>query len=189
MDAHKSLSLEGFLAIPEEERGERSEFIDGKILPHKGNGGLYGRTLAAAIIELGATVPRSLGWTILPGVSVIHQQSREARVHDIAGWKQRLSKEAMDASVVPVRPDWVCQVVVPTPYRDIEALKRTLEIEEVPFYWVLDAASERLIVLERIDGQLVQTRNLSCEDGAQRIPPFETVDLAISNLLGDDPED
>jgi len=73
--------------------------------------------------------------------------------------------------------------------KDTRDLKRTLEIAEVPFYWVVDVANEQLLVFERIDGHLVQTRNLFREDGAQRIPPFDAVEIQVGLLLGDDPED
>jgi Uma2 family endonuclease len=188
-DAKKIITLEEFLAMPEDVRGERSELIGGQLVDHKGNSGLHGSVHASIVMELGSKLRRSHGWQILMGVSVLHHLPQEVHVHDIAGWKQAISSAAMAASIVPVRPDWVCEICDGTDIRDFGPRRLALECESVPHYWVVDIHEKKLCIFERIDGYLVQTREYFREDGAQRISPFDAVEIRVCLLLGDDPED
>jgi len=194
-DAKKIISLESFLAMTPAERGERAEFVNGEIVQKalpggrhaKGEGGVF-RTVSNLFLKKKKDNGTG-GWWILPETSVLYQGVRTQHTHDIVGWKRdRVPEEPLDYPVRE-RPDWVCEVAVTTMRKDTRDLKRTLEIEEVPFYWVLDVANEQLLVFKRVDGLLIQTHNLFREDLLQRIPPFETVEIRVGLLLGDDPED
>jgi Uma2 family endonuclease len=194
MDAHKTLTLEEFLALPESVRGERAQYIGGQIVQKALPGGRHGNAEIAIALTIGQHFRRKKkddgtgGWWIMTETSVVYPNTREVPSHDIVGWRRERVPECPLDYPVRDRPDWVCEIAVSTLRKDTRDLKRTLEIEDVPFYWVLDAANERLIVFERIDGKLVQTRELFREDGVQRIPPFDAVEIQMGVLLGDDPE-
>lgn len=193
-DAKTLVTLEEFLAMSTNARGERAEFVNGEIVQKALPGGKHGLRQANIVRGLASFHRKSRsdgtgGWWILTETSVLYTESRAVTTHDLVGWRRdRVPEEPLD---YPVRekPDWACEVAVSTLRKDTRDVKRTLEIEGVPFYWVLDAANERLAVYERIDGHLVQTRDLFREDGKQRIPPFDAIEVSVGLLLGDDPED
>lgn len=193
-DAKRLLTLEEFLALPESVRGRRAQFISGEIVQKTSLGGRHGRLEGTIVTPILAAFRRKRkddgtgGWWIMVETSVAYSSAREIRTHDIVGWRrERVPDEPLDYPVNE-RPDWVCEVAVSTLREDLRDTKATLDAEGVPFYWVLDAVNEQLLVFERVDGKLTQTRNLFREDGAQRIPPFDAVELSMPLLLGDDPD-
>jgi len=193
--APKIVSLEDFLSMTEEQRGERAEFIAGQIVQKALPGGMHGRLemtvgnpIANAFRRKGRDDGTG-GWWLQYETSVLYPDVREIHTHDIVGWRRtRVPEEPLD---YPVRekPDWVCEISVSTLRKDIGPLRRTLELEDVPFYWVVDSANKQIMVFERIDGHLVQTRSLFPEDGLQRIPPFEAVEFSIGVLFGEEIDD
>lgn len=194
-DAKKIITLEEFLALPLAERGERAEFIDGQVVQKTLPGGRHAKVEGGVFRTVSNIFLRKKrsdgtgGWWILSEASVLYRAVRAQHTHDIVGWRRdRVVTEPLDYPILE-RPDWVCEIAFSTMKKDTRDIKRTLEIEEVPFYWVLDVANEHLLVFERIDGHLVQTRDHFREDGKQRIPPFDAVEISMGLLLGDDPDE
>lgn len=193
-DAKKLFTLETFLSMTNQERGERAEFIGGQIVQKSLPSGKHGKLEMRLGFQIASKFLRKSrddgtgGWWIQTETSVLHPGVREIHTHDLVGWRRdRVSEEPLDYPVRE-RPDWVCEIAVSTLRKDIRDTRAALDAEDVPFYWVLDAANEQLLIFERVDGHLVQTRNLFREDGMQRIPPFEVVEFSMPLLLGDDPE-
>ena len=57
----------------------------------------------------------------------------------------------------------------------------------VPFYWLLDADNETLTVLRRVEEDYLVVLAAG-KDEVVRAPPFEAVELAVCELLGEEPE-
>ena len=193
-DAKKILSLDDFLSMPEHLRGKRAQFIEGQIVQKALPGGRHGRLEFVIGAQLEGVFRRKAkddgpgGWWLQTETSVLYPNVAEIHTHDLVGWRrERVPQEPLDYPVRE-RPDWVCEIAVSSMKKDSRELPKTLQIEEVPFYWLVDSANERLIVFQRIDGHLIQTHNLFREDGLQRIPPFDATELLMGRLFGDDPE-
>lgn len=191
--AKRLLELEDFLALGEEERGPRAQFLDGQIVPKAKPGGEHGEAEASITLALGPFVRRSRrdgtgGWWLKVETSVLYPTVRQVPTHDLVGWRRSRVPESPKGYPVKERPDWVCEVAVSSLKWDTRDMPRLLEAEGVPFYWVIDPINANLRVYETREGKLVETMNLFREDGEQRIPPFEALPLSVGMLLGDEPE-
>jgi len=191
MSVAKSLMrVEGFIALSDDERGERAQFIDGQIVQKTLPSGEHSSAQSEFLRTLLPTFSRkkqtdgSGGWWIRTEVSILLPSVGQVVTPDIVGWKRGRLEEAPKGFPVRERPDWICEVSVSTLRNDSRDKLRVYEIESIPFYWVVDAMNDRLVVFEHIDGHLVQTLEHYKEDGLQRIPPFDSVELSMAVLFG-----
>ncbi|MFO0562421.1 MAG: Uma2 family endonuclease [Polyangiales bacterium] len=110
----------------------------------------------------------------------------EVRQPDIAGYRAaRWRAEWDDASPIPAPPNWACEIWSPgnslTDREELlEAYFAAAEVESV---WTIDRASATLKVFVR--GASRWKRFLSIDDSATRFraPPFESIELSLSELL------
>ena len=181
--------------MSEEERGERAQFIEGEIVHKALPSGWHGNLELSVGSAIRATFRRKKkedgtgGWWIQSETSVQYAKTRQILTHDLVGWRRENVSPEPKEYPVRQRPDWACEISVSTLKKDVRDVRRMLELEQVPFYWVVDAASERLLVFELRDGVLLQTKEFFKDDGMQRLPPFEAVEFSLGILFGDDEED
>jgi Uma2 family endonuclease len=192
--AIKLLSLEEFLLIPEEQVGKRAQYIDGQIVQKAEPSGEHGDLQSCVSGEIRekfkgkGTDDGMGGWWLKTETSIHFTKSNQVRIPDISGWKRARVPEKPKGCPVRERPDWVCEIAVSTLRSDLRETKQILELEGVPFYWVVDAANDRLVIFELSEGKLIQTAEHFKEDGLQRLPPFQAAELDLRLLFGDDPE-
>jgi len=105
-------------------------------------------------------------------------------IADIAGWKKENYPEPPKGYPITVKPDFVCEICVTTWRKDTTVVFKTLEMEGVSFYWLLDVERQNLIVYEMVKGRYTIAHNLFPESGLQRIKPFVDIELNVSALLG-----
>lgn len=191
-EAKKLLGLDDFLVMTESERGERGQFIGGEIIQKALPSGEHSSAQSNFLRTLLPTFSRrkqddgSGGWWIRTEVSILLTLVQDVVTPDIVGWRRARVPLAPKGYPVRERPDWVCEVALSTLKTDSRDKLRAYEAEQIPFYWIVDALNERLIVFENIDGHLLQTHELYSSDGIQRIKPFDGVELSVATLFGDE---
>ena len=88
-----------------------------------------------------------------------------------------------------VIPDWVCEVMSPDNATNDTVMKmQRYHAAGVPHYWLLDPEKGSLHVYRhQADGYLL----VLAAQRPQRVraEPFDAVEYAVGELLGDDPED
>lgn len=128
------------------------------------------------------------GWWILPEIHVGYGE--EVYCHDAAGWRRDRVPERPQEWPVRTRPDWVCELLSPNhEKRDLVDKLRTLHAHAVPHYWII-SPEQKTLVVHRWEpaGYLIALTATAGE--VVRAEPFETVELHVAVLLGDqDDED
>lgn len=194
-EAKSLIDLNEFLAMPDSERGQRAEFLRGQILQkalpsgeHSGAQSDFLRTLLP-LFSRRQRGDGSGGWWIRAEVSILLASCQEVVTPDMVGWKRDRVLQAPKGFPVKELPDWVCEVAISTLKTDSREKLRAYEAESIPFYWIVDALHQRLIVFQNIDGHLLQTRELYSSDAWQKIPPFDAIEISMASLFGEDSED
>ncbi len=87
------------------------------------------------------------------------------------------------------RPDWLCEIVSES-NRTTDTVTKLRRYHQagVPHYWILDQVDRTLSVYRHHpDGYLVALRAEASEH--VRAEPFDSVELHVAVLLGDDPDE
>jgi Uma2 family endonuclease len=179
-----------WLAQPEE---ARLELIDGVFVEKAAPSFDHGR----AQLLLGASLKPPFdrkpggpggpgGWWIGSEIDVL--LNGQGCRPDLAGWRRERLPVPPRERPVMARPDWICEIVSES-NRSIDTVKKLRRYHQagVPHYWILDQLDRTLSVYRHEpDGYLVAVR---AEAGEKvRAEPFDAIELAVSHLLGDDPD-
>lgn len=191
--AHRSgqHTIAEWLALPEE---GRFELIDGELIQKAAPTVSHGRAQARTSASVSLSFDRRRGgpggpggWWIASEVDLV-LDGRGYRP-DLAGWRRDRVPELPTQRPVDVRPDWICEILSDS-NRNVDTIKKVRRYHQagVPHYWLLDTENRSLIVYRNSpEGYVVA---LTAEAGEKvRAEPFDAVELGVSQLLGDDPED
>ena len=178
-------TLEDLLAIPEEQRCH--EIIDGdlvrKALPSFEHGDAQS-ALASMIKGPFQLSQKPGGWWISTEVEVQLAPDQVYRP-DIVGWRRERVPERPRGAPVPVRPDWICEVLSPT-NAGTDRVKKLNRYHQfgVPHYWIVDPMDETLAVYRwATEGYLTV---LAAQRGdIVRAEPFVALQLPVRILFGD----
>jgi Uma2 family endonuclease len=124
------------------------------------------------------------GWWIATEVSVAYEP-HDCPAHDLAGWRRERLPRPPDG-VIDLPPDWVCEIVSPGhEKKDTLYLPLLLKRHRVPYYWLIWPEDRALVahVLESGDWRVAATLK---DRGRARIPPFDSIELDMAALLGDE---
>ena len=177
---------------------EKLEYVDGRVTQKTLPGGRHGRLENRIGSRIGTLFDRKArpdgqgGWWIMTEASVLYRAaSEQGRIltADVAGWKRDRVPEWPDEYPIASRPDWICEVSHSTRRKDTTLVPETLAAEGVPWYWMLDALAENLLVFALSPRGYVLHGSFFREDGDVLIPPFDAVPISLPYLLGDDLED
>lgn len=115
---------------------------------------------------------------------------RTIRESDLAGWwipeGFRSTREAR-AMVETMYPDWICEVLSPSTFRDDLGPRAAAYVGAgVSWYWVVDPEALRVVVFGREEGLYVEQTRIQ---GAARValPPFD-VELNLLRVWGGETE-
>lgn len=186
----KNHTIAEWLALPPE---ARLELIDGAFIEKAAPDFSHGLAQAGLILTLGPPFARRgggggdapAGWWLVPEVDL--RLGDNGFRPDLAGWQRERLPEAPKERPVTVRPDWVCEVISEA-NRTNDTIRKLRRYHEagVPHYWVLDPTLGSLTVFRR---QPQGYLSVLFADRHQlvRAEPFESLELRVGLLLGDDP--
>jgi Uma2 family endonuclease len=182
--------LEDLLALPEE---DRYELIDGELLRKetaKARHGVAQTSLSALLFPYrrrGGPPGHPAGWWFASEVDVYFDE-RNTLLPDVAGWRWERLPEVPNERPIRVVPDWTCEILSTNKRRDLITKKRVYHRSHVPHYWIIDPVEEMLTVYRWAPEGFLEV--LVAQRGEKvRAEPFDLVELQVSVLFGDDPED
>jgi Uma2 family endonuclease len=174
----------------------RAELIDGQIVQKALPGGWHAAVEGAFLRLISQFAHKKKrkngegGWWILPEVSVHYRKTERVLTADLAGWRRDKVVDCPKEYPVGKCPDWVCEISHTTLKKDTTVVFETLLREGVPYYWIANVELENLQVFELVEGRYVLIHSLFKDDAWQRIKPFDSVELHMGMLFGeDDPND
>jgi Uma2 family endonuclease len=124
------------------------------------------------------------GWWIFPDVDV-QLPSGDVVRPDLAGWRRDRLPDPGDIQPIAVVPDWVCEIVSPTPTsrRRDRVKKRHLYAQAgVAFYWLVDPDDRTLEALALRDGGWFEV-GVYDDTAVVRIAPFDAIELEVGRLF------
>lgn len=106
-------------------------------------------------------------------------------VPDIAGWRLDRMPEAPRKAFITLPPDWVCEVLSPsTAKMDRTSKMRIYARFRVQHVWLVDPIS-RLLEVYSLSGEFWQRTHALEGHEQQRIPPFEELEIDLSQWWAD----
>lgn len=186
--ARKRATIDDLLAMPGD---GRFELIDGEIVPREAATFEHGSAQRGTAGWTGTMFHRTSdgpigGWWIVTEAEVAYP-SGDCYLHDVAGWRRDRLPEPPKGRPVRVLPDWVCEVLSPSNWRNDAVVKfDTCFRHRVGHYWIIDVEHRVLTVYRwHPEGYL---RLIAAEPGQRaRLEPFEAVEFEVAVLFGDDP--
>lgn len=121
------------------------------------------------------------GWIILDEPRI--QLDPQVLVPDLAGWR-RERYEAPRKGPFQVPPDWICEILSPSTWRDDRARKLPIYARSgVQHAWLLDPLQHSLEVFRRQDEAWLLLGVYG--DEKVRAEPFEAVEIDLMQIWGD----
>jgi Uma2 family endonuclease len=107
---------------------------------------------------------------------------------DIAGWRRERMPERPAGRPIPVRPDFVCEVLSESNAATDQVDKfRVYAASGVPFYWIGDP-QRRILTAYKLEGATYTVTVQAKAGEVVHAPPFEAVALRVGLLFGEDPD-
>lgn len=191
--APRNATIEDWLAIPEE---RRAELIDGNIVYQGMPGPLHGKSQGKTFALVDGPFGRRAGGGGRPGgwwisLEVDMEIGSLGCRPDVLGWRRDLHPRIPEPDargLVTSVPEWICEVLSPrTASIDQGRKRRAYHAAGVVHYWLVDPTNGTLTVLERAERDYLIVLVAGRED-AVRAPPFDAVEIAVSDIFGDDEE-
>ncbi len=187
--ARRPATLEEFWEIPEHRRFH--ELIGGELTEKAAPSGEHGDAQAGVVGALRTPFHRRSGrggpggWWIATEVEVL-MEDQIARP-DVVGWRRDRCPERPTGFPIPLRPDWICEIISPgNPTDDTIKKLRLYQHVGVGHYWLVDPRDATLTVMRwSADGYVTRLRAERTE--VVRAEPFEAIELAVGTLFGDEP--
>ena len=107
---------------------------------------------------------------------------RDILVPDWAGWKRERLPALPDEAFFSLAPDWICEVLSPSP----AALDRVKKLrvyarERVAYAWLVDPIAQTLEVL-RLDAARWVIASTHAGGDTVRVSPFEAIEIDLAVL-------
>ena len=183
-------TIRDLLAIPEDRR--RHELIDGVLNEKEAASGKHGRAQLRLSRRLGPYDRRPGGrwpggWWFATEVEILLSETLVVRP-DVAGWRLERLASPPDQVPIPVRPDWICEILSSNRRNDLVKKKRAYHHHRVGHYWIVDPIEQTLSVSRwAADGYL----EVLTADASERVraEPFDAIELRVGALFDDDHDD
>lgn len=183
-------SIEEWLALPEE---VQVELIDGEFVKRASPAWTHGVSQGSLSRLVGEHFHRPAGgskpggWWIAPEIDLV--LNGDGFRPDMAGWRRSRVPEMPKEWPTRLTPDWIAEVVSPSNSTNdtVKKLQR-YHAAGVTHYWLLDPEQGSLHVYRhQPEGYLL----VLAAQRPQRVraEPFDAVEYAVGELLGDDPQD
>lgn len=127
------------------------------------------------------------GWWIMTEVE-IELGAHEVYRPDVLGWRRERVTERPRGRPIRIVPDWICEVISASNARtDLVDKFRVYQRSRVMHYWVVDPDREILTVYRLQDSGYAVALQAGRGE-VVRAEPFDSVDLRVDVLFGDDDE-
>jgi Uma2 family endonuclease len=128
------------------------------------------------------------GWWFGSEVDVEYERHELCR-HDVTGWRRDRVPECPRGRPIRLRPDWVCELLSPSnEKRDLIDKVQILHAAGVPHYWIGNPEARTLVVHRWAPEGYVIVLAAGGDDPI-RAEPFESIELRLAVLFGDDDDD
>ena len=170
----------------------RVEIFAGEIVPKEAAKFEHSSAQVTVGVELGSPFgrrpgPRGPGGWWFGTEAEVEYEPHELYLHDLAGWRRDRCQERPSGRPVRIRPDWVCEILSPSNWRNDTVKKfATMQRHGVPHYWMLDLDHRVLTVHRWKDGEYVVAAHAQPGERAA-LEPFDAISLDVGVLFGDDP--
>ena len=102
-------------------------------------------------------------------------------VPDLAGWRRERMPSLPDTAWFETTPDWVCEVISPSPSRRDRIQKARIYREcLVEWLWLVDPLAQTVEVMHAETGRWVVMGGWEGEDAHARMPPFDAVAIDLA---------
>lgn len=176
-------TIEEWLAQPAE---LRLELLDGEFIEKAAADMPHALAQGGAIGMIRSLFHRKEGWWIASEVDI--QLGENGYRPDLAGWRRARLVEPPRGHPVTSRPDWICEVLSDS-LRSNATLRKLRRYHQagVPHFWLLDPDTGTLNVFRH---EPLGYLNVLIAERPQRVraEPFDSIELHVGQLLGDDPE-
>jgi Uma2 family endonuclease len=188
--AQRLATIVDLLAIPEAHR--RHEIIDGVLTEKEAASGRHGGAQVRVVEQIrpynrrpGGRWPG--GWWFATEVEIQLAPTQVFRP-DVAGWRRERMAALPSEVPVTVVPDWICEILSTNRRNDLIKKKRAYHQHRVGHYWLLDPTDETLTVHRWGPDGYVEVLSAERSDRV-RAEPFETIELRVAVLFGDDDDE
>ena len=178
----KNATYDGLREVPD---NFVAEMFDGNLyafprpaVPHTRAASLLGAALTGPF-DLGRNGPG--GWLILDAPEL--HFGNDVLVPDIAAWRRTRLPALAPEPYLTLAPDWVCEVLSPSPERlDRGEKLRVYARERVAYVWLIDPSRQALEVLA-LDRRGQWAKRGAFEGRANvRAAPFDAIELELGAL-------
>lgn len=110
-------------------------------------------------------------------------------LHDLAGWRRDRHAGKPSGRPAHERPDWVCEILSSNRKHDTVTKFEVLGRAGVSHYWLVDVDARELVVHRFETSGWVRVAAFVATDPGlcARIEPFESQEIEVATLFGDDP--
>ncbi len=180
--AEKKATYEDLFSIPENMIGE---IIDGELIATPRPAPRHMLSISALGYKIGPSYQYSEGgnpggWVILFETEV--KLAEDIVVPDLAGWKKERFPTELEHNWIPVAPDWVCEVLSPSTFRNDKIKKMPLYGRHgVGHIWLIDPLTMTMDAFRLESGRWSLLGSFD-ENDKVRVEPFEEVEINLKDL-------
>jgi len=187
--ARVPVTIDEYLALP---AGHDFELVRGTLVQKAAPAGEHGSLalgIGASLVHefgggsRGGSGPR--GWWLASDVDI--RMGADVFRPDLAGCRRDRVPQRPAGMPVRDRPDWICEVTSPSNRsHDWELKRQAYAAAGVPHYWIAEPDTGSIHVL-RLSPQGYVVAKMVTRGERARLEPFDTLELDIGVLFGDDP--
>jgi Uma2 family endonuclease len=179
--AKRLATYEELYSIPEDMIGE---IVNGELIVTPRPGPRHMNVTTILGEELGPPYRRGRGgpggWIFLIEVEI--KLGEDIVVPDLAGWRKERFPTKTEHNWIPVAPDWVCEVLSPSTFRNDKVRKMPLyACHNVGHIWLIDPGAMTMDAFRLESGRWALLASFS-EDDKVRIEPFQEIEIHLGDL-------
>ncbi len=120
------------------------------------------------------------GWIFLDETEI--RLGEDTVVPDLAGWKKERFPTELEHNWIPVAPDWVCEVLSPSSFRNDKVRKMPIYAHHgVGHIWLIDPVAMTMDAFKLESGRWSLLASIS-ENDKVRVEPFQEIEISLGDL-------
>ncbi len=179
--AKKPATYEDLYNIPENTIGE---IINGELIVTPRPAPRHMTVVTILGEEIGPPYRRGRGgpggWIFLDETEI--RLGEDTVVPDLAGWKKERFPTELELNWIPVAPDWVCEVLSPSTFRNDKVRKMPIYAHHgVGHIWLIDPVAMTMDAFKLESGRWSLLASFS-ENDKVRVEPFREIEISLGDL-------